>query len=261
MVAAVIIGADVVTRSRRVHSGLADEMIQQAAEQLLPRRCRRAPHIVIVRFAPQSLWMLPGLWQIVLSLGVFAACRMLPAPLFVVGVWYLVTGLACVAFASGAQALSPWAMGLPSASGNCSPPSSFVSPDRAMPKTKPKSGDSGRFAYEGLDRVIHEKARLGVLTSLVAHPKGLLFGDLKQLCDMTDGNLSRHLQVLEEAGLIEIEKFESNRPQTTCRITAEGRKRYMRYLAVLEQVVRDAADAAKGEFAPIGGRRIAPAWR
>ncbi len=129
-----------------------------------------------------------------------------------------------------------------------------------MPKTKPKSGDSGRFAYEGLDRVIHEKARLGVLTSLVAHPKGLLFGHLKQLCDMTDGNLSRHLQVLEEAGLIEITKrFEANRPQTTCRITAEGRKRYMRYLAVLEQVVRDAADAAKGEFAPIGGRRIAPA--
>jgi len=129
-----------------------------------------------------------------------------------------------------------------------------------MPKTKPKRGDSGRFAYGGLDRVIHEKARLGVLTSLVAHPKGLLFGHLKQLCDMTDGNLSRHLQVLEEAGLIEITKrFEANRPQTTCRITAEGRKRYMRYLAVLEQVVRDAADAAKGEFAPIGGRRIAPA--
>ena len=133
-----------------------------------------------------------------------------------------------------------------------------------MPKTKTRSGigggDSGRFAYEGLDRVIHEKARLGVLTSLVAHPKGLLFGHLKQLCDMTDGNLSRHLQVLEEAGLIEITKrFEANRPQTTCRITAEGRKRYMRYLAVLEQVVRDAADAAKGEFAPIGGRRIAPA--
>ena len=125
-------------------------------------------------------------------------------------------------------------------------------------KTSPKS--KGRFAYEGLDRVIHEKARLGVLTSLVAHPKGLLFGNLKQLCDMTDGNLSRHLQVLEEAGLIEITKrFEGNRPQTTCRITAEGRKRYMRYLAVLEQVVRDAADAAKGELAPIGGRGIVTA--
>ena len=129
-----------------------------------------------------------------------------------------------------------------------------------MPKNKTGSSTSGRFAYEGLDRVIHEKARLGVLTSLIAHPKGLLFGDLKQLCDMTDGNLSRHLQVLEEAGLIDIVKrFEGNRPQTICRITAEGRKRFMRYLAVLEQVVRDAADAAKGEIAPSGRRGLAPA--
>ena len=129
-----------------------------------------------------------------------------------------------------------------------------------MPKNKTGSSTSGRFAYEGLDRVIHEKARLGVLTSLIAHPKGLLFGDLKHLCDMTDGNLSRHLQVLEEAGLIDIVKrIEKNRPQTICRITAEGRKRFMRYLAVLEQVVRDAADAAKGEVAPNGPRGLAPA--
>ena len=129
-----------------------------------------------------------------------------------------------------------------------------------MPKNKTGSSNSGRFAYEGLDRVIHEKARLGVLTSLIAHPKGLLFGDLKQLCDMTDGNLSRHLQVLEEAGLIDIiKRFEGNRPQTICRITAEGRKRFMRYLTVLEQVVRDAADAAKGEVAPTGPRGLAPA--
>ena len=129
-----------------------------------------------------------------------------------------------------------------------------------MPNNKAKNNDSGRYAYEGLDRVIHEKARLGVLTSLVAHSKGLLFADLKQLCGVTDGNLSRHLQVLEEAGLISIVKsFERNRPQTVCRITAEGRKRYMRYLAVLEQVVRDAADAAKGELAPTGPRGLATA--
>src|SRR5688572_7414759 len=103
-----------------------------------------------------------------------------------------------------------------------------------MRKTESRNADpksKGRFAYEGLDRVIHEKARLGVLTSLVAHPKGLLFGDLKTLVGVTDGNLSRHLQVLEEAGLVSIEKyFDKNRPQTRCRITAEGRKRYMRYL-------------------------------
>jgi DNA-binding transcriptional ArsR family regulator len=109
---------------------------------------------------------------------------------------------------------------------------------------KAKTKDAGRFAYDGLDRVIHEKARLSVLTSLIAHPKGLLFGDLKELCGLTDGNLSRHLQVLQDAGLIDILKgFDRNRPQTVCRITRAGRVRYLDYLAVLEQVVRDAADA------------------
>jgi DNA-binding MarR family transcriptional regulator len=120
--------------------------------------------------------------------------------------------------------------------------------------------DAGRFAYEGLDRVIHERARLSVLTSLVVHPKGLLFGDLKQLCGLTDGNLSRHLAVLHEAGLVAISKgFEHNRPQTACRITQEGRKRYLDYLAVLEQVVRDAAVAVDGEKLSTALRGFAPA--
>jgi DNA-binding transcriptional ArsR family regulator len=108
--------------------------------------------------------------------------------------------------------------------------------------------EKARFAYEGLDRVIHERARLSVLTSLVAHPKGLLFNDLKDLCGLTDGNLSRHLAVLQEAGLVEIRKgFERNRPQTVCRITRDGRDRYLEYLSVLEQVVRDAAAAVRTE--------------
>jgi DNA-binding MarR family transcriptional regulator len=99
-----------------------------------------------------------------------------------------------------------------------------------------------RFAYEGLDRVIHERARLSVLTSLVTHPKGLTFGDLKELCALTDGNLSRHLGVLEKAGMVAIAKgLDGNRPQTKCRITDSGRRRYLEYLATLEQVVRDAA--------------------
>src|ERR1700760_4958330 len=105
---------------------------------------------------------------------------------------------------------------------------------------------SAPFSYDGLDRVIHEKARLGVLTSLVAHPKGLIFADLKRLCGLTDGNLSRHLQVLQEAGLVDIVKgYDRNRPQTMCRITAKGRRRFLSYLAVLERVVRDAAEASK----------------
>ena len=130
-----------------------------------------------------------------------------------------------------------------------------------MATHKKEVDDSGRFAYEGLDRIIHERARLSVLTSLVAHPKGLLFGDLKQLCGLTDGNLSRHLQVLQEASLVEVAKgFEQNRPQTICRITTEGRKRYLEYLTVLEQVVKDAAAAVKAEpSSRKGARRLVPA--
>lgn len=101
-----------------------------------------------------------------------------------------------------------------------------------------------RFAYDGLDRVIHERARLSVLTALITHPAGLKFGELKRLCALTDGNLNRHLQVLEEAKLVVIAKgLEGNRPQTLCRITSAGRRRYVEYLTVLEQVILD-ADAA-----------------
>jgi DNA-binding MarR family transcriptional regulator len=101
-----------------------------------------------------------------------------------------------------------------------------------------------RFSYEGLDRVIHERARLSVLTSLVAHPRGLAFPDLKRLCGLTDGNLSRHLAVLQEADLVDLEKgYDHNRPQTLCRLTPSGRTRFLEYLAVLEQVVRDAQTA------------------
>ncbi len=116
-------------------------------------------------------------------------------------------------------------------------------------KSKPSSSE-GRFAYEGLDRVIHERARLSVLTSLITNPKGVAFNDLKQLCALTDGNLSRHLSVLETAKMVEIMRgHDHNRPQTICRITASGRKRYLAYLATLEQVVRDAAAGAKPDAA------------
>jgi DNA-binding MarR family transcriptional regulator len=113
------------------------------------------------------------------------------------------------------------------------------------PKKK-SEGRANQYAYPGLDRVIHERARLSVLTSLARYPKGLRFGDLKELCGLTDGNLSRHMQVLQEAGFVEVEKsFEHSRPQTTCHLTPEGTRRYVEYLAVLEQVIRDAATAVK----------------
>jgi DNA-binding MarR family transcriptional regulator len=106
------------------------------------------------------------------------------------------------------------------------------------------------FAYDALDSVIHERARLSVLTSLVTHPKGLGFADLKSMCALTDGNLSRHLQVLKTAKLIEIIKdVDNNRPHTFCRITAVGRKRYLEYLAVLEQVIKDVVAGEKSEAA------------
>src|SRR5437763_15356945 len=108
-----------------------------------------------------------------------------------------------------------------------------------MPKV-----ETAPFSYDGLDRVIHEKARLGLLTSLMAHPRGLAFADLKQLCGLTDGNLSRHLAVLQEAGLVEVTKgYEGNRPHTSCRLTKSGRRRLLAYRAAPERLLRDAAKA------------------
>lgn len=124
-------------------------------------------------------------------------------------------------------------------------------------KPKPASVE-GRFAYEGLDRVIHERARLSILTSLVTSPRGLTFNDLKQLCSLTDGNLSRHLAVLEKDGMVEIVKgHEGNRPLTLCRISHAGRKRYLEYLSTLEQVIRDAAKEAGGHASGVSLRKLA----
>ncbi len=123
----------------------------------------------------------------------------------------------------------------------------------------PADDTSGRFAYDGLERVFHEKARLGIMTSLVTNPKGLVFADLKELCALTDGNLSRHLQVLNEAELIEVSKgFHRNRPQTICRITDSGRRRFLDYITCLEVVVADALQAAKADAAP--GPGFAEGW-
>jgi DNA-binding HxlR family transcriptional regulator len=125
-------------------------------------------------------------------------------------------------------------------------------------KSKSPSSE-GRFAYEGLDRVIHERARLSVLTSLITNPKGLAFGDLKQLCALTDGNLNRHLRVLEESKLVEtVKKIDRNRPLTICRITATGRARFVEYLSTLEQVVQDAAQSTEEEPASGPARGFAP---
>ena len=117
-----------------------------------------------------------------------------------------------------------------------------------MPQENPEAAP---FAYDGLDRTIHEKARLGILTSLISRPDGLSFNDLIRLCALTQGNLSRHLQVLEEAGLVEISKsYQLNRPHTQVRLTSEGRKRFLDYLQVLEQIVKDAAEVTEATPKP-----------
>jgi len=103
----------------------------------------------------------------------------------------------------------------------------------------------GRFAYGGLQRVIHEKARLSIMASLATHDGGLVFNELKELCSLTDGNLSRHLQLLQEAELVEVWKgSRGNRPQTLVRLTTDGRKRFHEYINELEKVVSDAVRSA-----------------
>src|SRR5258708_29738319 len=100
-ISVILIGIEMVARTRQIHSGIADEMIHAATEQFIPAGVAGALlTFVLFRYAPQSLWMLPGLWQIIFSLGFLASCRSLPKPMFAVGVWYLTSGLACLAFAN-----------------------------------------------------------------------------------------------------------------------------------------------------------------
>ena len=113
--------------------------------------------------------------------------------------------------------------------------------------------NEARFSYDGLDRVIHEKARLSILTSLMTHPKGLAFSDLKRLCGLTDGNLSRHIKVLQDAELVNVTKgYEGNRPHTSCAITSKGQKQFLDYVSVLEQVIKDAGELQKSVDKPSG---------
>jgi hypothetical protein len=117
LASATLIGVQMQTRSRRLHSGLADEMIRMAVEQFLPSALAGALiTFVLVRYAPLTAWMLPGLWQVIFSLGVFSSCRFLPRPMVAAGTWYMATGLICISMGD-ARALSPWTIGVPYAFG------------------------------------------------------------------------------------------------------------------------------------------------
>ena len=113
-VAVLLTGTETFARARRVHVGLAREMVQSSVSQFLPAIIVGfLLTVVIMRVAAQESWMLPGLWELIFSLGVFASCRFLPRQMFAVGVWYLAAGLFCLAAGSATQALSPWSMGVP----------------------------------------------------------------------------------------------------------------------------------------------------
>ena len=113
VVSAALIATQMRTRTRRIHSDMADEMVRMAVEQFLPSAgAGSLITFVLVRFVPGSLWMLPGLWQVIFSLGIFSSCRFLPRPMISAGLWYLLTGLTSIGLADN-RALSPWAMGVP----------------------------------------------------------------------------------------------------------------------------------------------------
>jgi len=117
ILSAALIAAQMYTRTRRMHSGMADEMIRMAVEQFLPAvGAGGLMTVVLARYVPAAQWMLPGIWQVIFSLGVFSSCRFLPRPMASVGMWYLLTGLICVALGD-VRALSPWAMGIPYGAG------------------------------------------------------------------------------------------------------------------------------------------------
>jgi DNA-binding transcriptional ArsR family regulator len=106
--------------------------------------------------------------------------------------------------------------------------------------------ESGAHAYAGLDRVFHEKARLAIMTSLASQVEGLSFADLKTLCELSDGNLNRHLEVLQEVEAVKLDRSGAGRSsRTTVRITAAGRREFQRYLAELERVLKNAVQAMK----------------
>jgi hypothetical protein len=112
VISSAVAGVQIYTRTRRLHSGLSDEMLRTAVEQFMPSvGAGILITWVLVRFAPSVLWMLPGIWQVIYSLGVFSSCRFLPRPMIAAGAWYLLTGLICLT-PGDFRALAPWTMGV-----------------------------------------------------------------------------------------------------------------------------------------------------
>jgi DNA-binding MarR family transcriptional regulator len=93
-------------------------------------------------------------------------------------------------------------------------------------------------AFLQLDRVIHEKGRLAIMSMLAASPE-LSFTEMRDTLNMTDGNLTTHIRTLQEAGYVSITKsFQNKRPLTTCSLTAAGKKAFTSYINLLEQIIQ-----------------------
>ena len=118
VIAVALAAAETFSRTQRFHPGFSRVMIQSAVEQFMPSLVvGLLLTVVLLRVAPDEAWMLPGLWEIAFSLGIFASGRFLPRPMFAVGLWYLVCGLMCLDIESGPRTLSPWGMGIPFGAG------------------------------------------------------------------------------------------------------------------------------------------------
>lgn len=112
-VSVVMIGVEATSRAHRVHGSLALPMLQTAIEHFCPAMVAGAlVTVIIIRRAPSSAWMLPGLWEVIFSLGAFATARLLPRPMVLVGVWYLVCGLVSLQVGQ-TESLMAWLMGIP----------------------------------------------------------------------------------------------------------------------------------------------------
>jgi hypothetical protein len=111
---AALIGVEMIARTRRHHGGLADAMLFNAVEHFLPVGAAGVVIcLVLVRFAPDSVWLLPGLWQLLMSVGLLVTLRFLPRSISIAGAWYFLAGAAVLIISSQDRSLSPWAMGVP----------------------------------------------------------------------------------------------------------------------------------------------------
>jgi len=191
--------------SQRHHRGLAFQMVRKVAEGFAPSLLAGTViGIILLGQNSDFAVYLPALWQYMIAIGLFASMGSLHRNIYLVAIWYFCCATAVFFLISSGQNLSPLHMGLPFGIGQI-----LMGLVLAYSFPKPK---------ESADELV-----------------------FKNLCSLTDGNLSRHIKVLSEAGFVSIEKsFVDNRPQTFCRVTEAGQSAFATYIEVLESIVKDA---------------------